>query len=272
VKPALIRNALNKPKGELEVKTRLLGGIVALVLAIVGTLLLVSYVQGSEARAQEDLKPVEVLVLQEQVPQGSDLEKIRSAVKLTSLPSASVPNGSLKSLEGLSGKVAAVELLPGEPLLGARLTDPNSLSAPGSVPVPNGMQEISVQLEAQRVVGGRIAAGDTVGIVVMFDKGAVKESPDLETGQQVFHKVLVTSVQRSLPKASSNAATGDTDPTEQANTELPTGQLIVTFARNDADSAKIAFGAHFGSLWLTKEPSTATEGAPLVVKKPELYR
>ena len=38
-------------------KTRLLGGIVALVLAIVGTLLLVSYVQGSEARAQQGLSP-----------------------------------------------------------------------------------------------------------------------------------------------------------------------------------------------------------------------
>lgn len=252
-------------------KTRLLGGIVALVLAIVGTLLLVSYVQGSEARAQEDLKPVEVLVIQEQVPQGSDLEKIKAAVKLTSLPSASVPNGALKSLEGLNGKVASVELMPGEPLLGVRLVDPESLSAPGSVPVPAGMQEISVQLEAERVVGGRIAAGDTVGIVVLFDKGAVKETPDLESGQQVFHKVLVTSVQRSLPKASAKAPTG-TDPAEQANTQLPTGQIMVTFARNDADSAKIAFGAHFGSLWLTKEPSAATEGAPVIVKKPELYR
>lgn len=252
-------------------KTRLLGGIVALVLAIVGTLLLVSYVQGSEARAQENLKPVEVLVVQEQVPQGSDLEKIKSAVKLTSLPSASVPNGALKSLDGLNGKVAAVELLPGEPLLGVRLADPDSLSAPGSVPVPKGMQEISVQLEAQRVVGGRIAAGDTVGIVVLFDKGAVKDAPDVESGQQVFHKVLVTSVQRSLPKATTNAST-EKDPAEQANTELPTGQMIVTFARNDSDSAKIAFGAHFGSLWLTKEPLTATEGAPVVVKKPELYR
>lgn len=248
-------------------KTRLLGGIVALVLAIVGTLLLVSYVQASEARAQQDLQPVEVLVVQEQIPRGSDVEKIKSAVKLTSLPAASVPNGALKSLEGLNGKVAGVELLPGEPLLGARLADPESLSAPGSVPVPNGMQEISVQLEAQRVVGGRIAAGDTVGIVVLFDKGALKDAPDLETGQEVFHKVLVTSVQRSTAKASTAS-----DPATQANTELPTGQLIVTFARNDADSAKIAFGAHFGSLWLTKEPSTATEGAPVVVKKPELYR
>ncbi|MCI9871516.1 Flp pilus assembly protein CpaB [Arthrobacter humicola] len=237
------------------------------MLAIVGTLLLVSYVQASEARAQQDLQPVEVLVVQEQIPRGSDVEKIKSAVKLTSLPAASVPNGALKSLDGLNGKVAGVELLPGEPLLGARLADPESLSAPGSVPVPNGMQEISVQLEAQRVVGGRIAAGDTVGIVVLFDKGALKDSPDVETGQEVFHKVLVTSVQRSTAKASTAS-----DPATQANTELPTGQLIVTFARNDADSAKIAFGAHFGSLWLTKEPSTATEGAPVVVKKPGLYR
>ncbi|MDT0195018.1 Flp pilus assembly protein CpaB [Arthrobacter sp. AB6] len=252
-------------------KTRLLGGIVALVLAIVGTLLLVSYVQGSEARAQEDLKPVEVLVMQEQVPKGSDLETIKAAVKLTSLPTASVPNGALKSLEGLTGKVASVELLPGEPLLGVRLVDPETLSAPGSVPVPEGMQEISVQLEAERVVGGRIAAGDTVGIVVLFDKGALKDRPDIESGQQVFHKVLVTSVQRALPKSSTKTPT-ETDAAEQANTQLPTGQIMVTFARNDADAAKIAFGAHFGSLWLTKEPATATEGAPVIVKKPELYR
>ena len=252
-------------------KTRLLGGIVAFVLAIVGTVLLVSYVSASEARAQKDLQPVDVLVVQEQVAKGADLEKVRSAVKLTSLPSASVPNGALKSLEGLNGKVAAVDLLPGEALLGARLAEPESLSAPGSVAVPKGMQEISVQLEAQRVVGGRIAAGDTVGIVVLFDKGAVKDAPAVESGQQIFHKVLVTSVQRSLAKTA-GAATEGTAAEEQANTELPTGQLIVTFARNDADAAKIAFGANFGTLWLTKEPASATQGAPLVVKKPELYR
>ena len=41
----------------MKVKTRLLGGIVALVLAIVGTVLLVSYVQASEARAQKGLSP-----------------------------------------------------------------------------------------------------------------------------------------------------------------------------------------------------------------------
>ncbi|MDP9887108.1 Flp pilus assembly protein CpaB [Pseudarthrobacter enclensis] len=248
-------------------KTRLLGGIVALVLAVVGTLLLISYVQGSEARAQADLQPIDVLVVEKQIPQGSTLDQIKSAVKLASLPSASVPNGALKSLDGLDGKVASADLVPGEPLLGVRLVDPTSLAAPGSVPVPAGMQEISVQLDAQRVVGGRIAAGDTVGVVALF----AGDGPDGATAQQIFHKVLVTSVQRAAAQNSGNNGNNQAS-SEQANTQLPTGQLLVTFARSDADAQKIAFAAEFGKLWLTKEPASATESAPAVIKKVELVK
>jgi pilus assembly protein CpaB len=245
------------------VKTRLLGGIVALVLAVVGTLLLVSYVQGAETRAQKDLQPVDVLVVQSRIPSGATEDTIKAAVKLVSLPQASVPNGALKSLDGLQGKVAATELLPGEALLGARLVDPTALAAPGSVPVPLGMQEISVQLEAQRVIGGRIQAGDTVGVIVLFADGAAGE-----TAQQVFRKVLVTSVQR----ADSKPSTTTQDPKAQANTELPSGSLLVTLARNDVDSAKLALAAQFGTIWLTKEPASTTESAPLVIKKADVFR
>ncbi|MEW1949357.1 Flp pilus assembly protein CpaB [Pseudarthrobacter sp902506025] len=246
-------------------KTRLLGGIVALVLAVVGTLLLISYVQGSEARAQADLQPIDVLVVEKQIPQGSNLDQIKSAVKLASLPSASVPNGALKSLDGLDGKVTSADLVPGEPLLGVRLVDPTSLAAPGSVPVPAGMQEISVQLDAQRVVGGRIAAGDTVGVVALF----AGDNTDGGTAQQIFHKVLVTSVQRA---AAQGSPANQGASTEQANTQLPTGQLLVTFARTDTDAQKIAFAAEFGKLWLTKEPASATESGPTVIKKVELIK
>lgn len=247
-------------------KNRLLGGIVALVLAVVGTMLLVSYVQGSEARAQADLQPMQVLVVEKQIARGATMDQIQQSVRLASLPTASVPNGALKSLDGLDGKVAAADLVPGEALLGVRLVDPNSLAAAGSVPVPEGMQEVSVQLEAQRVVGGRLAAGDTVGVVALFSNGAGK-SPELESGQQIFHKVLVTSVQRSIGKAS----TSD-DPEEQANTQLPEGQLLVTFARNDVDAATLAFAAEFGKLWLTKEPESATESSPTTITKPGVFK
>ncbi|RDV09885.1 pilus assembly protein [Arthrobacter sp. RT-1] len=236
------------------------------MLAVVGTMLLVSYVQGSEARAQANLQPVQVLVVEKEIPQGATVDQIQSSVRLASLPAASIPNGALKSLDGLNGKVAAADLVPGEALLGVRLVDPTSLAAPGSVPVPEGMQEVSVQLEAQRVVGGRIAAGDTVGIVALFSAGAGTAAGE-DSGQQIFHKVLVTSVQRSTAKASSSG-----NEAEQANTQLPEGQLLVTFARNDLDASKIAFAAEFGKLWLTKEPGSATESGPTTVKKTELFK
>jgi pilus assembly protein CpaB len=250
-------------------KTRLLGGIVAIVLAIVGTLLLVTYVQGSEARAQKDLQPVDVLVVQSKIPAGSDLQAIKSSVKLASLPAASVPNGALKSLDGLDGKVSGVDLLPGEALLGARLVDPTSLAAPGSVPVPAGLQEISVHLDAQRVVGGRIAAGDTVGIVVLLEDSGAQGAAG-GTAQMVFHKVLVTSVQRaaSQSKTSTQGQTGQ----EQTNTQVPDGDFIVTLARNSVDSTKIAFGAKYGDIWLTKEPATSTDDQTVMIKKAQVIQ
>ena len=211
-----------------------------------------------------------MLVVEKQIPKGSNLDQVRASVRLASLPAASVPNGALKSLDGMDGSVTAADLVPGEPLLGVRLVDPTSLAAPGSVPVPTGMQEISVQLEAQRVVGGRIAAGDTVGVVALFADGAGAETAGAESAQQIFHKVLVTSVQR--PSAQASVSTGDAAAAEQANTQLPTGQLLVTFARTDTDAAKLAFAAEFGKLWLTKEPASATESAPATIRKMELFR
>ncbi|WP_411373898.1 Flp pilus assembly protein CpaB [Arthrobacter sp. MPF02] len=248
-------------------KSRLLGGIVAVVLALVGTLLLVSYVQAAEARAQQGLQPVEVLVARELIPQGADLEAVRSATKVASLPAASVPQGALKHLDGLDGKVTAADILPGEPLLEGRLANPDSLSGPGAVPIPEGMQEISVQLDGSRVVGGRINPGETAGIVALFESGAVKTTPEVASAQQIFHKVLITSVQRAAGSASATEGSA-----EQANTQLPEGQLIVTFALSEEDAVKLAFSAQFGSLWLTKEPSTATDAGPIVVTKPGLYR
>ena len=44
-------------------KSRLLAGLAALVLAIAGTLMLVNYVSNADRRAQESLQPVDVVVV-----------------------------------------------------------------------------------------------------------------------------------------------------------------------------------------------------------------
>ena len=54
-------------------KSRLLAGVAALVLAILGALLVVSYAQGADTRAVQGLDPVTVLVVQKAVPAGTSV-------------------------------------------------------------------------------------------------------------------------------------------------------------------------------------------------------
>jgi pilus assembly protein CpaB len=249
------------------VKTRLLGGLAALLLAIVGSVLMFNYAQAADSRAQQGLEPVEVLVVQKAVKAGTPVAQLSESVKLTSLPRTAVPAEAVKSLSDLSGKVTAVDLQPGEQLLQQRLVDPNALAAPGTVPVPKGMEEISLLLEPQRVLGGRLAAGDTVGVYISFklDEKVSADAPvngDLkgfkEYTQPTFHQVLVTSVKHAPPETNKNGTTAD-------GPALPSGSVYVTLARNDADAAKIVFGAEFGKVWLSKESPDSKDSKPGLV-------
>ena len=109
--------------------------------------------------------------------------------------------------------------------------------------VPEGLQEVSFQLEPQRVVGGRIAAGDHVGIFINLKSGGLEAKPEKETTQLTIHKVLVTAVQRapSPPRSPQPSADGATRPAE--DTSLPTGSLMLTVAVNDVNATKIVYAS-----------------------------
>lgn len=242
-------------------KPRLVAIVAAIVLAVAGGAIVFTYAQGAEGRAMARLQPVQVLVAAEAVPAGTPSEALVESLTRTTLPAAAVPPSALRDLADAAGTVTAVDLVPGETLVRERLVDPADLATPGSAPVPEGMQEVTFSLDPQRVVGGRIGAGDTVGVFVSFDSGALPEQPSEPSTQRVFHKVLVTGVQRADP-----ATEGGADP--QA---LPSGSLLVTVALEDADAATIIFSAEFGRIWLSKEPAPAIEGDPTTIRKSEVY-
>jgi pilus assembly protein CpaB len=243
------------------VKSRLLGGVIAVVLVLVGALLVFSYAQGADQRALADLDPAQILVVQEAVPEGTPVESLDSFVSLQSQPAGAVPDSALSDLEGSAGMVTAVGLVPGEQLLAERLVDPAELEIPGTVPVPEGLQEVTFALEPQRIAGGKIIAGDTVGVFASFEAGALADQLEQDSTQQVFHKVLITGLQRA------EAAMEDPVSIEA----LPAGTMLVTVAVNDVDAAKIIYSAEFGRIWLTKEPATATESAPTPIIRTEVY-
>ena len=79
-------------------KSRLLGGIAAFVLAIVGTLMLVNYVSNADRRAQAELNPVDVVVIKQAVPAGTKVEDLNAYVEVKSVPGGSLASDAVTTL------------------------------------------------------------------------------------------------------------------------------------------------------------------------------
>ena len=110
--------------------------------------------------------------------------------------------------------------------------------------MPAGLQEVSVLLEPQRAVGGRLAAGDTVGVVVSltFEDGT-------PATHAVLHGVLVTQVQGAPPR-STRVDRRDRRRRPPARPP-PSASLMVTLAVNAAQAEAVVFGVEHGTLWLS---------------------
>ena len=236
-------------------KTRLLGGVVALVLAIVGAILLSSYVQAADNRAQAGMEPVEVLVVQQPIPAGSTIDEVKSMVKMQSFPKTAVTEGAVTQLDEFKGSVAAVDLVPGEQLLATRLVDPKSLSAPNSVDVPKGLAEISLVLPLDRILGGELQAGDTVGVFISYNTGVAPGTGDVPATKLQFQKVLVTKIR---------TGDGSVESTDSADnkTAKASSTVLVTLAQSGADATKTVHGIEFGHIYLSKE-NADTNTAPV---------
>jgi pilus assembly protein CpaB len=245
-------------------KSRLVATVTAVVLAIVGALLIFTYVGNAEDRAIADLEPASVLVIEAAVPAGTPAETLNESVAVAQLPASAVAPSALKDLSGSAGKVTAVDLVPGEQLLAERLVAPNELQASGAVEVPEGLQEVSFQLEPQRVVGGRLAPGDHVGVFISMDGGGLEENPDKETTKLVLRKALLTSVQRA-PQPVTEEGKEDVQ-------ALPEGTMLITVAVDDAAAQKIVFASEFAKIWLSKQPMEAKDSKPEIIQRSKVYR
>ena len=235
-------------------RRRILAAVAAVVLLIAGAGVLVAYVNGADARALAGVRTVDVLVADAVIPEGTPAADLPALVRTVQVPARSAVGGRVDDLSSLAGRVAAVDLQPGEQLLAARFVRPDERRAPGTVAVPAGLQEVSIVLEPQRAVGGRLAAGDEVGVVI-------SRKDALET-HAVLHFVLVTQIQG----APASATAEETTQTASAGTApAPTGALMITLAVTAAQAEAVVWGAEHATLWFTLEPPDAdTRGTDVV--------
>ena len=253
-------------------KTRLLGGIVALVVAIAGTVMLIMYVQGADKRALANTETQEVYVVQKQISVGTPASSFGNAVVTESVPKSAVAGGTVSNLGEFDAKVASIDFMPGEQLLASRLVDVNALAGQGRVQVPAGFQELTLKLPIERVVGGKLSAGDTVGVLLSFKADDKSNLPDQT--QLTFHKVLVTAVQDASGAISDDGDSSSEDSTSSLNANKSTTKdgYLVTLARSSEDVQKVVFAAEFGTVYLSKEPSEATETNPAVLDRGSVFK
>lgn len=244
-------------------KTRVIGAILALILAGIGAFLLIAYVRGADARAASGAEMVDVFVVQEEIPQGTPGESVSEFVKSDTIPQRNLADGAVTDLDELAGLVTDAAILPGEQLLEARFIDPLELAARGDVPVPEGMQLVSFTLPADRVVGGEISAGNRIGMVGTINRPELEGETDAGAVTQfAFNGVLVTRVQGiTLP---------DPESTDEAVDQNPTAGIMLTIALGTHDIERWVWFTEgedqaYASMWLTlQSESTDTSGSSSV--------
>lgn len=246
-------------------KRRIVGVATAVALAAMGTIVLVAYVNAAEDRALAGERLVDVLVVSKPIDQGTPASEIGASVDAERVPAKVRAENAITDLGDLDGRVAAVDLQPGEQIIAGRFVEQAALDVVGQVQVPDGLLQVTLLLAPERAVGGRLQAGASVGVVASFDPFDLESSADASTKTSnsthfIKHKALVTAVQGDV------VGTDDDDPNQ-----APSGNLLITLALSAPEVEEIVFAAEHGSLWLAFEPDDAAESGTRVITRAEIY-
>lgn len=281
---------------------RLVAGVIGVVLALVGTVVIVLFVNRAEDRALANEKLVQVYVVNDRVAAGTSGAEVESAVRLERVPAKVRAAGAVSDLGRLKKRVAQVDLVPGEQLVLDRFVSPDAFDpTPSRIALPDGLVEITVALDPERALGGRVRPADKVGALLSFEPfelsavnlaaGTVNvngqdvpipqdlaQTGNLQTPNTThltLHKILVTEVQTAPDSVDLDRSVEDAKQ-DEAKTGLavdaPSGQLYVTLALSAADAERLVFAAEFGTIWLANEPDSANEADTRVVTRDNVYR
>ncbi|MGZ8566585.1 MAG: Flp pilus assembly protein CpaB [Actinomycetota bacterium] len=215
----------------------------ALILATLATAGVFMYSRGVQEEANTGGTMVPVVVTKVDIPARSDLDQLigDDQFKIIQVPASVVVDGAVTSVDQLAGKNNSVAILAGEQIPVARISG----NVPGgALAIPEGMEAITVSLDASRGVAGAINTGDHVTIYSTFrdapGKGAV--------ANETVTVVLVPTAELLAvfrPLASSTFGGGD----EAASSEQLPGSLTVTLALTPEDAQRFVFSMETGSSW-----------------------
>ncbi|MGD8200775.1 Flp pilus assembly protein CpaB [Ornithinimicrobium sp. W1679] len=270
----------------------------AVVLAAVGVLLVVSYANRADERALEGLETDDVYVATAEIPEGTSAEQLDDLVETRAVPRDFQEPGAVTDLASLENRVAGSRIGAGEQLQERHFATPDELRSRGEFELPEEAQDlhqVTIPLENPRALGGSIAPGDTVGVFGSFtvqsdaeyaldDEGNVLRIPDdgeagdggdaegegvgdFSITDLLLQKALVVRVEGGYVAAPTN----DDEEAEDAG---PADTIHVTLALEAEEAGQVIYAVEFGTVWMTLQPEGSDEDDPrtIVLTVPERAR
>src|SRR4051794_9982814 len=218
-------------------RARILGIILAAVLAVGGAVVLTGYVTSADSRAIASTKPLAVYVVKRAIPAHLAGTAVLAYLEVKQVPQVAAVPGRVEDIGSLKGLQTNSVIEPGEQLLSARFSTAAEIAAQSGTQLPPGMQAVTVQLPLEQAVGGDVKAGDLVGVVI-----AIKESV-----KERLNQITILDV-----------TPGETLVSKGAPAQSNVNTVRVTLALKDNQVVDVVGGQNLGKVWLAKQTKAAT--------------
>ena len=245
----------------VSMSRRTIALILAVALAALATIALISYIRGLEDEVFAGSEIVKVFVAKQDIPAGvtGDTASSQGLIEERDVPKKVVPVGAITTLQDISGKVSIVTIYQDEIIVGPRFAAPGE--ATNVLPIPAGRHAISLQAGLAPAVAGFIQPGDKISLMVQINRvaqtanGTPIRNPALNGPfvRYLLQAVDVLAVgSRVVSGATTTAADGTTAPADQG------GCCLLTLALTPQQSEQLVYAILNGQIYLTLLPDKAT--------------
>jgi len=243
-------------------KRRVTAVVVAVLLALVGTVAVSTYVRHADQRALAGQQAVKVYVAQQLIPAGTSFQDAVSQGWMTQelVASKAVPPNPLPTVSPTTASnVATSDIQPGELVLASRFG--TQATAPSALAIPAGDIAISVSLQDPARVGSFVEAGSEIAIFDTFNVRGMLNGAAVPSGDHITDSFSVMRATRLLlprVKVLAVGATTTTGTQPQAATSPTSGNqtpnvqalALVTVAVTQAQAEALVQGIQTGTLYL----------------------
>ena len=241
--------ALKSPQLRLRKRSIAIG--LSLLLAAGATGALVTYVHGVENRVNAAGEVVPAFVAKGVIKANTSAEAAIAggAFEQANIPRHLLAVGAVTTLSQLAGKVAAVDILPGEQILASRFV--SSLERPSLLPIPEGHQALTVQADMANSVGGFVQPGDHVSVIAKVD--VPKGTGSTAVTHYLVQNVSVLAVGQTI--ASANGTKTASASKDSASSSSTSNTVSLTLAVTPSQAEKLAYAILLGDVYFTLVPN-----------------